>query len=200
MRKATCFSLLAMTCLTLVGCASARLVAFQNNEFVSNTVHSHSFPGSGPATCEASRRALLSQGYVISVAKVDLVEGQKFFQPGDETHVQIAFNIVCAPNSSGSNSTTVFANALQDRYVLKKSSNSASVGVGVLGSLSVPFGSSVDSLVKVASETIDGAAFYKRFFTTVEGYLDNAAEPPAIVAEPAAVDAAAADKPTLSGQ
>ncbi|MBC7502772.1 MAG: DUF2242 domain-containing protein, partial [Herminiimonas sp.] len=62
------------------------------------------------------------------------------------------------------------------------------------------FGPSVDSLDKVASETIDGASFYKRFFAMVEGYLDNPPEPPAIVAVPAPIDAAAADKPTLSGQ
>jgi hypothetical protein len=39
-------------------------------------------------------------------------------------------------------------------------------------SLSVPFGSTDDSLVKVASETIPTRQFYDRFFELVEAYLD----------------------------
>lgn len=204
MRKVVKFSILTMICcITLAGCAPRRSVVFRNDEFVANNVHSQIFPGSGPAICEAARRALLSQGYVISEAKADLIEGQKSFQPGDETHVQIQFHIVCAPNSKGSNSTTLFVNALQDRYSLKKSSNSASVGVGVLGSLSLPFGSTDDSLVKVASETIQVPAFYQRFFTTVEGYLDSAAEVPGANSAASGPDdgaTAAVEKAAGSGQ
>jgi hypothetical protein len=65
----------------------------------------------------------------------------------------------------------MFANALQDRYSLKKSNTSASLGVGVLGSVSMPIGSSDDSMVKVASETVTAAQFYDRYFALVESYL-----------------------------
>jgi hypothetical protein len=65
----------------------------------------------------------------------------------------------------------MFANALQDRYALKKINNSASLGVGVLGSVSMPIGSSDDSMVKVASETVSAAKFYERFFALVELFL-----------------------------
>jgi hypothetical protein len=65
----------------------------------------------------------------------------------------------------------MFANALQDRYALKKSNTSASLGVGVLGSVSMPIGSSDDSMVKVASETVTAAQFYDRYFALVESYL-----------------------------
>jgi hypothetical protein len=68
---------------------------------------------------------------------------------------------------------------VRQTYSLKKSSNSASVGVGVLGSLSVPFGLSDDSLVKVGAETIDSKKFYDQFFTRVESYLDTSAIEPA---------------------
>jgi len=54
---------------------------------------------------------------------------------------------------------------------VKKSNSSASVGVGVLGSLSVPFTGSDESLVKVASTTITSPSFYERFFELVERYL-----------------------------
>ena len=69
-----------------------------------------------------------------------------------------------------------FANALHDRYALKKSPSSASVGVGVVGSVSLPFGASDDAMVKVASETITARDFYDRFFGLVAHYLGPAAD------------------------
>lgn len=146
-------------------------------DFASTDVHAHSFPGTDKATCEAARRALLSQGYVIHEANAALVRGRKNFQPGADVHVQIEFHVVCAPDSKGSNSTTAFANAVRDRYSLKKSSTSASLGVPALGSLSVPFGMSDESLVRVASETIANKLFYERFFALVERYFDDSAVP-----------------------
>jgi len=137
-------------------------------------VFARSVPGTGKTGCEAARRALLSQGYVISESNDAAVRGRRKFQPNGESHVEIEFNVVCAPNSKGSNSTTIFANAVRDRYSLKKSSTSASLGVGVLGSVSLPIGATNDSLVKVASETISSGRLYKRFFELVERYLDDA--------------------------
>lgn len=146
-------------------------------DFASTDIHAHSFPGTDKATCEAARRALLSQGYVIHESSAALVRGRKNFQPGSDVHVQIEFHVVCAPDSKGSNSTTAFANAVRDRYSLKKSSTSASLGVPALGSLSVPFGMSDESLVRVASETIANKLFYERFFALVERYFDDSAVP-----------------------
>lgn len=119
--------------------------------------------------CEAARRALLSQGYVVSRAETRLVQGAKRFQPEGEVHVEISFHIVCA--GEGERTATMFVSAQQDRYVLKKTSTAASVGVSAIGSISVPVGSSEDSLVKVASETIPAGVFYDRFFALVQQLL-----------------------------
>jgi hypothetical protein len=64
-----------------------------------------------------------------------------------------------------------FVSAVEDRYTLRKTSSSASVGVGPIGSISVPFGSTSDSLVKIASKTIPAGHFYQRFFDLVEHQL-----------------------------
>lgn len=167
--------LLPLLCAVFIagGCSSTRHSVFQHEQFSTTDTYSHSFAGTDQATCEAARRALLSQGYIISERKPAYIKGSKNFQPSADMHVVIQFHVVCAPDSKGSNSTTAFVNALQDSYSLKKNINSASVGVGVLGSLSVPFGSTDDSLVKIASETIPAGTFYNRFFTLVERYLDN---------------------------
>ena len=69
----------------------------------------------------------------------------------------------------------MFVSAVQDRYALKKSPTSASVGVGALGSVSLPFGSNDDSLVRVASSTVQDAQFYRNFFGRLQYYVDQAA-------------------------
>jgi len=168
--------------------------------FGSTTTHSRSFATAPAFTCEAARRALLSQGFMIVAAEGDHVRGRKNFQPDLELHIEIEFNVVCAADGRGGQKTIAFVNALQDRYALKKSSNSASVGVGPIGSLSLPFSSSDDSLVKVASETITSAPFYDRFFTLLQRYLaadtdlvpDPKVETPVIVPQPPAAPASAA--------
>src|SRR5690606_25724502 len=57
-----------------------------------------------------------------------------------------------------------------------------SLGVSALGSVSLPIGSTEDSLVKVASETLQDSTFYKRFFGVLERFLPEQIERP----EPAA--------------
>jgi hypothetical protein len=164
----------SMLCvLNLTGCSTPQKVVSHKDEFGMADMFTYAVPGAEKEACEASRRALLSQGYIINGANDNNVQGRRKFQSDDETHVEIEFNVVCAPNSKGSNSTTIFANAVRDRYSLKKNTNSASLGVGGIGSISLPFGASNDSMVKVASETISDAKLYGRFFDLIERYLDD---------------------------
>ena len=160
------------------GCASKQpTVVEQREAFDSTATYSRAYAAPGERTCEAARRALLSQGYVIVSAGAELVHGRKQFQPKSDLHVELDFRVVCA--AAGDGGSIAFVNALQDRYALKKSASSASVGVSVLGSVSLPLVSSDDSLVKVASETVTGAPFYERFFALIERYLPTAPLPAA---------------------
>jgi hypothetical protein len=106
--------------------------------------------------------------------------------------------VVCTSDDSKSNVSTAYVNAVQDRYALKKSNTSASVGLSVFGSLSLPIGSSDDSMVKVASETIPAGTFYHRFFALVDHYLQVDAVQPAAVASAAAVPAPPAALPSMN--
>lgn len=145
---------------------------FQSQENFSSTgTYSRLFDATAAQTCEASRRALLSQGYIISTARDDLIEGRKSFQPEPESHLQMEIRVVCAPDTPDGKVSLGFVTALQDVYALKKSNNSASLGVGALGSVSLPFSSSNDAMVKVASRTISADVFYERFFDLVKRYL-----------------------------
>lgn len=189
----------------LCGCATSRSTIESHEAFDSASTYSRTYAALDAQTCEAARRSLLSQGYVISAASFEQVRGRKSFQPAPETHVQVEFYVVCAKEGYAGRRTIAFVNAVQDRYALKKSASSASVGVGAIGSLSLPFTGSDDSLVKVASATITSAAFYDRFFQLLERYLAGDpgqrlepepgpadAEPPPIAAATAASEPASA--------
>jgi hypothetical protein len=144
---------------------------YQRERFQSDETFSRLFDGSVDDTCEAARRTLLSQGYVINPAQPGLISGSKRFQPEGETHVEISFTVVCVPDGRRGEVTTAYVSALQDRYAVKRSPNSTSIGVSAIGSISVPLSSTQESLVKVASETIPAGQFYDRFFSLMQRML-----------------------------
>jgi len=162
---------LAFSLAALSGCTSQKPAMYEHEDFSDSSTYSRTYPVSDTSSCEAARRALLSQGFIMTSSDPKQLSGHKSFQQTGETHMEISFNVTCATDGSGNQSSTMFANALQDRYALKKVNNSASLGVGVLGSLSMPIGSTDDSMVKVASETVTSAKFYDRYFALVELYL-----------------------------
>ena len=153
----------------LCACAGTKPAVYSQERFDGESLHARSYAEPAAQVCEAARRALLGNGYLVQQASAQGVDGRKRFQPSPDAHVEIEFHVTCVAETD--RNTTVFANALQDRYALKKTSNSASLGVGPVGSVSLPFGSSSDSLVKIASETIPSADFYDRFFALVERHL-----------------------------
>ncbi|MBB4131245.1 MULTISPECIES: DUF2242 domain-containing protein [unclassified Xanthomonas] len=181
---------------TLAGCGGSKGdTMLMRESFNSDDTYSRSVASTSPQACEAARRVLLSQGYAVTRADASAVEGSKNFQlkEADQSE-QLNLRISCATQDGGK--AQVFVSALQDRYALKKSSTSASVGVGVLGSLSLPVGSSGDSLVRVSSTTVQDAAFYKRFFERLNSYLPKVTE--AVPAAANAAPAPAARAPTAT--
>ena len=144
---------------------------YQNEKFQADETFSRLFDAPAASTCEAARRALLSQGYVLAMTKPDALQATKNFQPEGSMHVQISFNVMCLPEGRAGQISTAYVNAIQDRYTVKKSSNSASLGVSALGSVSIPLSSNEESLIKVGSETIPAGPFYDRFFVLMGRYL-----------------------------
>ncbi len=167
LRTLACLAAVAL----LAACQLPRQPLPQLETFASSTTFSRTYGATPAHTCEAARRALLSQGYVIYTANKELVHGRKNFQPGMETHVEMEIRIVCAPETRNGQSTLAFVSAQQDRFALKKSATAASVGVGAVGSLSLPFSASDDSMVRVGSETISHEDFYEKLFVLVQRFL-----------------------------
>ena len=160
-------------CAVLAGCggkSTLQPLPPQEN-FASSATFSRLFNAQPAQTCEAARRALLSQGYIIDTARKDLVEGSKNFQPEAERHMQMRIRVVCAPESAEGDLSVGFVTAIQDSFALRKASNSASVGVSALGSVSLPFSAGHDSMIKVGSETIQSERFYESFFELMRRHL-----------------------------
>ena len=108
---------------------------------------------------------------MIATQQPELIQGTKSFQPEPESHLQMVVRVVCVPEANGGKVSLGFVTALQDTYALRKSNNSASVGVGAIGSVSLPVSASSESMVKVGSETISKDTFYESFFDLVKGFL-----------------------------
>src|SRR5690606_30255885 len=120
---------------------------------------------------EATRRALLGQGYIIKRMAAESLEASKHFQPESDIHTQLNVRATCVPQVDSS--AIVFINAVQERYALKGQSSSASVGVSMIGSVSVPvpIGGGNANLVRVGSNTVQNQEFYTRLFDRVGFYL-----------------------------
>ncbi|WP_245616578.1 DUF2242 domain-containing protein [Paraburkholderia acidipaludis] len=174
----TLFSPLVAACaaavLTLGACSSSQ-PKFQEDQLLSTAPNqfSRSFAYSSTDACESARRALLSQGYMTTMPHNDTVDASKDFQPAADSHIVVEVHVVCTPGDS-TNASMVYVNAVQSGYALKKSDTSASVGLSILGSVSLPIRSNSDSMVKISSETIQSGAFYDRFFDMVGRYLASA--------------------------
>lgn len=168
-RRTACSLLLCLAALS--GCQLPRAPLAPQEMFDSSSTFSRIFGATPTDTCEAARRALLSQGYVINTATKDLVHGRKNFQPAMDTHVEMEIRVVCAPETRSGTTTLGFVTAQQDRFALKKSNTAASLGVGAVGSLSLPFSASDDSLVRIGSETIAMQDFYERLFVLIDRFL-----------------------------
>ncbi|WP_233866362.1 DUF2242 domain-containing protein [Paraburkholderia adhaesiva] len=172
--------LLAAAVVAVSACSSTK-PKFSDDQLLSSAPNqfSHNFNYASAEACEASRRALLSQGYMTTMTHNDTVDATKNFQPESDSHIVVEVHVVCT-DGDASNMSVVYVNAVQNGYALKKSDTSASVGLSILGSVSLPIRSNSDSMVKISSETIQSKVFYERFFELVGRYLGTAARSEAV--------------------
>lgn len=149
--------------LALSACGGPKV--YEDETFAADSAFEARFMTTMDTTCEAARRTLLSQGYSIVAFSSDAVRGMKVFQPDEDIHMELEFNVVCATTTRG---TLVYANAIQTQYELKDTSKAAGLSVSGVGSLSLPWSSRGDTLSKVGAETVSDPEFYSRFYKLME--------------------------------
>ena len=115
----------AVALASLSACVGTRSTApmpnYQPEAFDGKSYVRH-FAATAGHACEAARRALLSQGYLIDGKQSSggHVLGRKHFQPSSEHHVQLEFNVVCA-DGAGSHAagaapaSTTFVSVLKEQ-------------------------------------------------------------------------------------
>lgn len=146
---------------------------YRQESFDPKAPYQYRIPISPNLACDAAKFALLSQGYAADVVTANQLKGNKSFQPDSDRHVIIDFAVHCASTRMG---TMLYANATESRYDLKKTTQSAGINIASVGGITVPWGSSSESLVKVAGHTIDDPQFYKRFYDLVDQHLGIASQ------------------------
>lgn len=154
-----------LTLALLAACGTPSV--YTDEAFSKESPYFKQFRQSEVQACEAAQHALLSQGYRIERFEAQNVRAKKDFQPDDEVNVTIDFDVVCKPSGSGA---TVFVNAVETTYELKKTSSPTSLSLPG-ASIAMPWSKSTDALVKVAGKTIEDERFYKRFFDLLATYL-----------------------------
>ncbi|MCX7172074.1 MAG: DUF2242 domain-containing protein [Proteobacteria bacterium] len=164
-RNSTVALILAM----LAGAGCGDRPVYRDEAFKEDSPFRRNLAVTAQRACEAAQLAMLSQAYRISMNEATEIRGQKDFQPGDDTNVTIDLDVICKDVTAGS---IIFANAIQTKYELKKSSKTTSVGIPSVGSLSLPWGKTAENLVKVGGETISDEQYYARFFTLVKNILE----------------------------
>lgn len=157
---------LALAGLLLTGCASSPPPpVYRLESFNSESPFVYWSTKEPAVACEIGKRALLSQGYQVDSAKPTNIRGEKLFQPRPDYGMRLNITLVCLPSNVG---TALYANAQQTRLELKSNGASAGVSVVGVGSISLPWSSDKESLVKVGEETVADPDFYRRLFALID--------------------------------
>ena len=162
-------SAVALVSAMLVGAGCGDRPVYRDEAFKEDSPFRRNLTVTAQKACDAAQLAMLSQAYRISMNEATEIRGQKDFQPGDDTNVTIDLDVICKDVAAGS---IIFANAIQTKYELKKSSKTTSVGIPSVGSVSLPWGKTAENLVKVGGETIADENYYARFFALVKNILE----------------------------
>jgi len=151
------------------GCASHKVDIAQQS-ISAQAPFSRTFQGSGDTVCWGVKRALLSQGYMLDRPNDSgVLTGTRDFQPDPKLNVSYHLQTTCADNRDGT--SIVFVTAEREDSQLQKMKQSTSVGVGP-ATLTMPSGSA-QVLGVVRRETVKDPAFYDRFFSLVQSYVDQ---------------------------
>lgn len=165
-----CYGLiLTLISLLLAACSGPRTFA-QREEFRSDSRHSRDFSVEAKPVCEAARRVLLGDGYIVAESAGQNVTGAKEFQIEENRHAILRVYATCGQRSGGS---TLFLTATEEHFDVKTSRQSTSIGLPILSPISISNNSEVDNQVKILGETVTDRNFYERFYRAVEKKLGH---------------------------
>ena len=151
----------------LAGCGGPPRYA-PNEEFSANDKYHRHFQTSPEALCDAARRALLSDGYLVNHADALRLVGGKEFQIEAQQHAIVNVYVNCDQRSGGS---ILYVTATEEHFDVKSLSQSSSIGFPMVAPIYYGTQSESDAQVKTHGETVSEREFYERFYRAVQREL-----------------------------
>ena len=158
---------LTLISLLLAACSGPRTYAGKE-DFRADARHRRDFAATAVPICEAARRVLLGDGYIVEGSAAQNLAGAKEFQIEEHRHAILRLYVTCDQRTGGS---TLFVTATEEHFDVKTSRQSTSIGVPLVSPISISSKSEVDNQVKIRGETVTDRAFYERFYRAVQQEL-----------------------------
>ncbi len=159
-------NLLLMLVLSLSACGGTRTIAGKE-DFQLDPRHRRDFSAMAAPVCDAARRVLQGDGYIVKKSADHDLVGHKEFPIEDDRRAILRLYVTCSQSAAGS---TLFATATEEHLDFMADSESTSIGVP-LTPLSISSEREISKEVKIRGETVTDRNFYERFYQAVQKEL-----------------------------
>lgn len=166
-----CAGLLVLP-LLLAACGGPDSYA-EREDFHADPSHRRDFSVAAAPLCAAARQVLLGDGYVVATADGKDIAGSKEFRIEDKEHALLRIYASCTDRPAGS---TLFVTATEERFDVKTTRQSTSVGVPLVAPITFSSKTESDSQVKTQGQTVEERGFYERFYRAVQRELSRQIE------------------------
>ena len=163
-------SLLATLPVLLAACGGDT-AHYRGEDFAGDNSHRREFSVSAANLCNASRRVLLGDGYVLEAAAeatAPRLVGTKEYREEKNRHSVLQVHVACEGGTTGA---TLFVTAVEHHYDVTTSRQSTGIGIPMVGPVTVNTKSESEGQVKTGGETVTDRDFYERFFRAVQQEL-----------------------------
>ena len=153
--------------LLLAGCGGPPHYA-PDEDFSSDARYRRNFQASAPALCDAARRVLLGDGYIVTRSEGQSLVGGKEFQIKERQHAILNIYVSCDQRGGGS---ILFVTATEEHFDVESIRQSSSIGFPLVAPIYYSTQSEADRQVKIRGETVSERGFYERFYRAVQREL-----------------------------
>ena len=160
-------ALASLLLMLLAGCGGPQRYA-QGEEFAADARYHRDFAASAAALCDAARRVLLGDGYLVTRTEDPGLVGGKEFQIEEQQHAILNVYVSCEPRAGKS---TLYVTATEEHYDVKATRQSSSIGFPMVAPIYYGTQSEANGQVKTRGETVSERSFYERFYRAVQRQL-----------------------------
>ena len=160
-------ALVSLLLIALAACGGPPRYA-PNEEFAADARHHRDFSTNAAALCDAARRVLLGDGYLVTRSEDQSLVGGKEFQVEEQQHAILNVYVSCERRASGS---TLYVTATEEHFDVKTTRQSSSIGFPMVAPIYYGTQSEANGQVKTRGETVSESGFYERFYRAVQRQL-----------------------------